>query len=541
MGQCTLLQQSRLRRATQEFFRVLVMKIGRPLRISWTQALVRTVALVIASVLSGCGSGSSPAEPMQQPPPSPLVPLTRLSTDSFTNTSSQHATEVEPDTFAFESTLVSAFQVGRVFSGGGADVGFATSTDGGVSWTSGLLPGITIFQGGGNFSAVSDASVAYDASHSVWLIASLALGTQDTVIVSRSPDGINWGTPVTVAATGAPDKNWIACDNTPTSPFYGQCYVEWDDSSTSGRDLIHMNTSSDGGLTWGTTLSTADLAQGLGGQPVVQPGGNVIVPILSLLGPLLSFSSRDGGATWSRTVMLSSVTDHREAGGLRSSPLPSAEVDSAGKVYVVWPDCRFRTGCSSNDLVLSTSPDGVTWTSPSRIPIDPLTSTVDHFIPGLAVDPATSGAGAHLTIAYYYYPTSNCGAVCDLDLAFVTSQDGGQSWSAPVQLAGPMKTNWLPNTFSGRMVADYISTSYVNGNAFAALAIAKSPSGTVFDEAIETTTNPLTAAAGRSRSVGEKPVPHARSDHGPRNFLDLDHERPVPPTSRAKKRAARKS
>jgi hypothetical protein len=512
--------------------------IGRMLNGSW---FVGMVALFAELLVSGCGSGSSPAAPVrQQPPPPPSIPLTRLSTDSFTNTASQHATEVEPDTFAFGSTLVSAFQVGRIFSGGGADIGFATSIDGGTSWTNGLLPDITTFQGGGVFSGASDASVAYDAAHAIWLIASLGLGTEDTVLVSRSTDGINWGSPITVAAGGAPDKNWIVCDNTAGSPFYGHCYIEWDDSSSSGRDLLHMNTSSDGGLSWGPSLSTADAAHGLGGQPVVQPGGKVVVPILSLLGPLLSFSSSDGGGTWTNTAILASVTDHAEAGGLRSGPLPSAELDSTGNIYVVWADCRFRTGCYTNDLVLSTSRDGVTWTAPSRIPIDPTTSTVDHFIPGLAVDSATSGAGAHLTVTYYYYPASNCGAVCDMDVGFVASPDGGQSWSAPTQLAGPMKTNWLPNTFSGRMVADYISTSYVNGSAFAAFAMAKTPSGSVLDQAIYTTANPLTAAAGRFRSLGEKPVLHAHSDHGPRKFLDLDHERPIPPRIRTRKGAARK-
>ncbi len=61
------------------------------------------------------------------------LPLVKISTDTFTNPSSQHATEVEPDTFAFGSTLVSAFQVGRVVNGGGADIGFSTSTDGGTT------------------------------------------------------------------------------------------------------------------------------------------------------------------------------------------------------------------------------------------------------------------------------------------------------------------------------------------------------------------------------------------------------------------------
>ena len=71
------------------------------------------------------------------------VPLTRVSQDPYTNAASQHQTEVEPDTFAFGNTIVSAFQVGRVFGGGAANIGWATSTNGGQSWTNGFLPATT--------------------------------------------------------------------------------------------------------------------------------------------------------------------------------------------------------------------------------------------------------------------------------------------------------------------------------------------------------------------------------------------------------------
>jgi hypothetical protein len=59
------------------------------------------------------------------------VPLTRVSTDPYTNAASQHRTQVEPDTFAFGNTIISAFQVGRVFGGGSANIGFAWLTNGG--------------------------------------------------------------------------------------------------------------------------------------------------------------------------------------------------------------------------------------------------------------------------------------------------------------------------------------------------------------------------------------------------------------------------
>ena len=489
------------------------------------------VLSIILAILPACGSGTSP---FTHTTTTPEIPLTRLSTDTFTNASSQHATEVEPDTFAFGSTIVSAFQVGRIFSGGGADIGFATSTDGGTTWTGGLLPGITTFQGGGTSTAASDASVAFDAAHNVWIIASLALGTQFQVVASRSSDGLTWQNPVTVTATGSPDKDWIVCDNSASSPFFGHCYVEWDDPSANG--LVWMSASTDGGLTWGQALNTADSVQGIGGQPVVQPNGTVIVPIEGVFGSdMLSFSSTDGGASWSSHVIISNIIDHFVAGGLRTSPLPSAEVDGAGTVYVVWQDCRFRSGCSFNDLVMSTSTDGLTWTAPARIPIDVVSSTADHFIPGLGVDPATSGSSAHLTLTYYWYSQTNCSfSTCALNLGFVSSQDGGATWTAAKMIAGPMSLGWLPDTFSGRMVADYISTSYSGGKAYAAFALARSSSGGVFDEAIYTSTQPLASSTISADSLhfsskSEKPVPNAKSDHGRRKFYDDDGEFPIPP------------
>ena len=93
------------------------------------------------------------------------VPLTRVSNDPYTNAASQHRTEVEPDTFSFGSTIISTFQVGRVFGGGSANIGWARSTDGGATWTNGFLPGTTtVASPAGSFSAISDPAVAFDAA-----------------------------------------------------------------------------------------------------------------------------------------------------------------------------------------------------------------------------------------------------------------------------------------------------------------------------------------------------------------------------------------
>ncbi|HEX6479227.1 MAG TPA: sialidase family protein [Ktedonobacteraceae bacterium] len=411
--------------------------------------------------------------------------LLQLSSDPFTNTASQHATEVEPDTFAAGSTFVSAFQVGRVFGGGAADIGFATSSNGGKSFSNGFLPDTTTaVTPPGIYAAVSDASVAFDARHGVWLISFLGLSPNGSnavdVLISRSTDGgSTWSNPVVVNNSGHfNDKNWTACDNTATSPFYGHCYTEFDDNSL--RDLIQMSTSTDGGLTWGAALPTANDAHGIGGQPLVQPNGTVIVPINGFAGRnflMVSFTSADGGASWSKTNIIARVGFHHAAGGIRDSiPLPSAEMDASGKVYAVWQDCHFEPTCNASDLILSTSTDGKSWSKLTRIPLDPRGSGVDHFFPGLAVDRSTSGSSAKLAVIFYFYPNANCTtSTCQLNVGFSTSADGGATWSSNSQLAGPMSLTWLPNTSQGFMVGDYMSTSFVGSPAFPAFEVASAP------------------------------------------------------------------
>ncbi len=293
----------------------------------------------LAALGCGGGSGSKPKQPATPPPAA--VPLTQLSTDTFTNSTSQHETEVEAHAWSNGSTIVSAFQVARIFGGGGADIGFATSTDGGATWTHGSLPGITTFDGG-SFSAASDAAVAYDATHGVWMISTLPINSStEKVAVSISTDGLNWGNPVIVSTTPDSDKNWVACDSNTSSPFYGHCYVEWDDPSNSG--IINMSTSSDGGQTWGPAHTTLDLGSGIGGQPVVQPNGNVGGSNREFRWRFDdAFDSADGGNTWSATTWFQSISDHGVAGNLRTSPLPAAAGDVGGTVYLVWQDCRFR-------------------------------------------------------------------------------------------------------------------------------------------------------------------------------------------------------
>jgi len=120
----------------------------------------------------------------------------------------------------------------------------------------------------------------------------------------------------------------------------------------------------------------------------------------------------------------------------------------------------------------------------ARVPIDDVTSSVDHFIPGLAVDPTTSGAGTHLALTYYFYPNANCGGACRLEVGYISSPDGGAHWGAATQLAGPMALSEIANTSQGPMVGDYISTSFSGTKATTVFAVGKQTETAAFDEAM---------------------------------------------------------
>src|SRR6266516_1870099 len=92
-------------------------------------------AVALAAVLAAAAAA----------PASANIAVNSVSADPFTNSDSQHATEVEPDTFSHHGTTISTFQVGRFFNGGASDIGVARNA--GAGWSSTFLPGLTFSAG----------------------------------------------------------------------------------------------------------------------------------------------------------------------------------------------------------------------------------------------------------------------------------------------------------------------------------------------------------------------------------------------------------
>lgn len=399
----------------------------------------------------------------------------RLSRDPYDDPESQHETQVEPDSLTVGDTTVAAFQVGRRFDGAATNIGFAVTRDGGRRWRAGFLPGLTVAGSPpGPNTRASDPVVAYDAVTGTWLVAALALEGQTTrLTVSRSPDGVSWSAPVVAAeATAASgiafDKEWLLCDNGPTSPRRGTCYLVYTDSLRG--DALGVATSVDGGATW-TMAGRVPVSDAVGAIPVARPNGDLVVVFLWRGRSIGSSLSRDGGTSFAAPTLVANLRV-RPARGLRFFPLPAADLLPDGRVVVAWHDCRFDAGCAANSIVLATSSDGRSWSAPS-----PATSGRNAMLPAIGIHP---GSGR---IALAYHVVRRGGGV-DVELV----ETRGRGWGAPRRLsARTMRPEWMPNTRSGRMLADYISVHYSGARPLVLWVLATEPTGSRFRQAVYAT------------------------------------------------------
>ena len=405
----------------------------------------------------------------------------RLSRDPYGSLDAQHETEVEPDSFTFGRTTVATFQVGRRFDGGATNIGYAVSTSDGASWRGGLLPGLTAASvPPGVNTRASDPVVAYDAAHRTWLISTLALGDGLTrLAINRSSDGSTWSGAL-FAAEGSTaggdegiafDKNWVGCDNTSASPFYGRCYLVYTHSADG--DMLAVTRSDDAGLTWSVPVDIG-ARPAVGVFPAVRPSGELVVAYLWETGRFAIAASRstDGGATWNAPVRIADVQGSCGIKGFRAFALPAAAADATGHVWVTWHDCE-TPGSTQSAVFVATSADGLTWTTPNLV-----THGRNAVLPAIGID---AGSG-RVAIAYMR------STVAGVDVDLVESSGSPSEWGAPRRLsAQAMPLEWMPNTTSGRMLGDYISVHYARGRPLVVWVLASEPVGASFRQAVYAT------------------------------------------------------
>ncbi|HEX5142478.1 MAG TPA: sialidase family protein [Mycobacterium sp.] len=401
-------------------------------------------------------------------------------------------TETEPDISIDPNNaaiMTAVFQVGRDGDNGGAqDGGFATSTNGGHSWTSGNLPDLTTATGG-QFQHASDTVVAFgaDGSDYAQTIPFDVTDARSGVAVQRSADhGLTFGPPSLVVDDNSlqifNDKNWITADTNPGSPFRGRIYSVWSRFITKGTgNRSETNSpgavsySTDDGKTWSPfVLASAPQADTEGLLPLVHPDG-VVTIVYDLFVPAkkadfeTAQTSRDGGVTWSQPVTIGQF-EGAEVPGMRTGGLPAAAIDPVtGNMYVVWQDTRFNSA-GLNDIVLSESTDGgSTWSSP-RV-VNPEVAGLDRFTPAVAAD------GGNVYISYR--TRGDNGTAPDVSENLVVSTDGGATFRTEQTVGPPTELQFAAVSIEGgppvAFLGDYMGLAATAGQAQLAWCVASQP------------------------------------------------------------------
>jgi hypothetical protein len=297
---------------------------------------------------------------------------------------------------------------GTYVSNDGGSTWCCTSTD--PSHLGTLIPGVTRLTGG-IYDAGGDPAVAFDTRGHVFY-AGLGFNrtsAPNTVAVNKGTfDGsghLSWAAPVFINPTTSPstlnDKEWIAVDSHVSSPYRDNIYVSWTrflfnaSNGSYTQSPIFFVRSTDGGATFSAPKAiSGNVLYGQGSHPVVGPDGSVYVvwtgsTRLQSLNSAWMVKSTDGGATFSKPVAISQLTDTAVLKGtaFRVNSFPTAAAAPNGDLYATWttealvngpqnltgePACASWLGgnpgaCQSVAVYSRSTDGGATWSAVARV------------------------------------------------------------------------------------------------------------------------------------------------------------------------------
>ncbi len=299
---------------------------------------------------------------------------------------------------------------------------------------------------GTTFGITFDPGVDYDKTGAFYYSfggAPLSGNFPNSVAVSRSTDGVNWSTPIAVTFNRNrffDDKYYLAVDRSNGS-FANRIYVSWD-RNQSNNQILYISYSADLGATWSAPIKVNDgtsrFERVIGAYPAVDQSTGVVYDSWHDYAKNIIYvdKSTNGGVSWGKDVAAATThagfgTDIGCVGGRSQGPAHALKVGPSGALYLVYADPVSSPGSNRGfDILLTKSTDGgLTWSTPETLNDD--TGSADQFHPTLSVDSNGTG-GDKVTVTFYDRrdDPSNC-------LAYVygtQSTDGGATWSANVRL-----------------------------------------------------------------------------------------------------------
>lgn len=335
--------------------------------------------------------------------------------------------------------------------------------DGGQTWAETILP--LTDTNGTVYPSTTDPAVAFDDLGNVYIIALPWLGeagpnagqTIGMSVYQSTDGGRTWNTPVLIHSSTTDDKQAVWADTNPSSPFKGNVYTAWDDTSFTGNMLFARTTNH--GASWkGITQGGVDqpagtpipgISDSFSPEITVAADGTVIVVWVAgeTQDTVKIVTSSDGGSTFSAPgVVASGISNLFQTqptlGGFPVFPGASfrlitygTDTTSGSNLTVAWADSR-EGNCR---IYYRHSPNlGSSWDGPaSGQPL--LTGGVasggkmQDFHPQLATTP-TGEVGC---VFYEYGPFSEGEGFTEnlIDVVLAVSTDGGATFTNRVTVS----------------------------------------------------------------------------------------------------------
>jgi hypothetical protein len=300
---------------------------------------------------------------------------------------------------------------------------------------------------GNTFGITFDPGVDYDKEGNFYFSfggAPLSGSYPNSVAVSKSTNGgSTWGTPVAVTFNrnrAFDDKYYLAVDRS-SSAFADRIYVSWD-RNIGNNQILYLSFSSDHGATWNAPIKVNDgttkFERVIGACPAVDQGTGTVYDSWHDYAKNIIFvdKSSNGGVTWGTDV--AAVTTHAGfgqdigcVGGRSQGPAHAIKVGPSHAIYLVYADPVSARGVNRGfDILLSKSTDGgAHWSTPITLNND--NTSNDQFHPTLSVESNGSG-GDKVTVTWYDRQDDSSNR-----LAYVygtQSTDSGSTWATNVRL-----------------------------------------------------------------------------------------------------------